>query len=165
MSHVFFRDVWPHVEAAVWPGAVLASTEHCRCPVCRMADRGAAIDGLIEQPDGTVQAFAARIQPDDGWRTFTIRDRLASGRATESAKLRRSNGTGPYWHIHAYMPSDKGPGAIGIVQTSALVHAIDAGVCERKPNGSDDNRFLVVQWRALGALLTEVGFRSRAVAS
>lgn len=164
MSGQFWRSIWPVLEQAMWPGAALASTEMCACPVCKMLDRRAAIDGLILQPSGAVEPFAARIQPDDGWRTFTVRRAIPSGGQTEFDKLNHWGSLVPTWHIHAYTPSARGNGAIGVVESAALTHAMLALQIEIKQNRADGTLFSVVPWNRLGSLVDVIAFPMEAIA-
>lgn len=170
-AHDLLYIVWPCIQQQLGGGEILP-VENVESDVMRRTlDIQAGIDAWHQHPHYGLRGIASRVQPADrAWRTFTIRATRSTGSKTEWAKRIDSLLRGwmvPDLWIHSYVSKDRQRllGS-GIVKTKDLilytakylptVRCLKPGdkpnsgeFVYLRPNGSDGNMFIVVEWNGL----------------
>lgn len=147
-----FRNIIEPILLPAIGGGQFLHLEAIDEPIAKNLDQLAGLDVLWVQ-GGAVYGIAVRIQPDQGWRTFTMRTGKPSGLNTEYAKrqhARRHGALAPRWTVHAYV-SNGTLVAAAIATTDAILDAIEKNEYREKVNRQDGTRFVAVPWADLPA--------------
>jgi len=150
----FLRVVLPKLkEKRMLSGKIIPVESVTAKEMVKHLDIDGGIDVWQIQKGVGMRGIASRIQwGNKNWNTFTIRKSRTSGAKTEYEKRMFAIKTGgylyPFYTIQAYV-SQRRVGdliSVAIAKTKDIFDLIKVGLCYEKPNGSDGNVFIIVDW-------------------
>jgi hypothetical protein len=153
-SSDFMRLVWPIVGRWAGGSEIFPVEVASEMAFARLLDVQAGIDAWQLVEGQGVQGIASRIQYGAVWKSFTVRERRASGGETELAKRLRAlkdvdgHWALPAWTVQAYVEEPRVGDLLYVCMTRTpdLYSYVESKLheLERRRNPDDGNEFIVV---------------------
>jgi hypothetical protein len=153
-SNDFCTIVWPKIQAWCGGGRIVPVETLPDTELAKTLDIYAGIDAWQICPGYGVRGIASRIQYGHCFKTFTLRSKCLTGKATEIHKryvawLQSNEGwLSPYFTVQAYLAAPGGELLdVGVMKTASLIEYIVRGYpAQTRTNSHDGNEFVFVAW-------------------